>query len=158
MNDQNKDKDVLNSQKIAAQDSDLHQHHGLYVQPQQASYVPETSPIDLSQLEVDPWLAVIPATENRVSSGSTIPDPQSIEEGGRTWQAYREGSYFLPNDASEQDRLDMQHFMFREMLNGRLFEAPLDTELRDVKVLDIGTGTGIWAMEFGEKSISLDGD
>lgn len=38
------------------------------------------------------------------AEGDTIPDPLSVEEGGRTYQNYREGQYFLPNDAIEQDR------------------------------------------------------
>lgn len=32
-----------------------------------------------------------------------------MEEYGRTFNAYREGKYLLPNDGDEQDRLDLQH-------------------------------------------------
>ncbi|KAL4733969.1 S-adenosyl-L-methionine-dependent methyltransferase [Aspergillus similis] len=65
---------------------------------------------------------------------------------GRRYHAFKEGSYKFPNDEREQDRLDMLHNMFRLVLNGKLFLAPIkDGPLR---VLDIGTGTGIWAMEF----------
>ena len=85
---------------------------------------------------------------DRMSSGSTIPDPHSVEEGGRTWQAYREGTYFLPNDALEQDRLDMQHYLYKLLLDDKLFWAPLQGQ--PANVLDIGTGTGIWATEFAE--------
>ncbi|KAL4816687.1 S-adenosyl-L-methionine-dependent methyltransferase [Aspergillus spinulosporus] len=66
---------------------------------------------------------------------------------GRRYHAFKEGSYKFPNDEREQDRLDMLHNMFRLVLNGKLFLAPIkDGPLR---VLDIGTGTGIWAIEFG---------
>ena len=34
------------------------------------------------------------------------------------------------------------------MLDGRLHLAPIDPDLQSV--LDVGTGTGIWAIEFGE--------
>jgi len=52
----------------------------------------------------------------------------------------------LPNDEREQDRLDLQHHSFRVMLNGKLHLAPIKGANR---VLDLATGTGIWAIEFG---------
>jgi hypothetical protein len=55
--------------------------------------------------------------------------------------------YKFPNDEREQDRLDLFHSMFRHMLGNRLFLAPIKEG--PLRVLDIGTGTGIWAIEFG---------
>lgn len=43
---------------------------------------------------------------------------------------------------------DLQHHLSKFALHGRLHLAPLDEE--SVKhALDIATGTGIWAIEFG---------
>lgn len=55
--------------------------------------------------------------------------------------------YKFPNDEREQDRLDMLHHMFKLVLNDRLFLAPIENG--PIRVLDIGTGTGLWAIEFG---------
>lgn len=48
----------------------------------------------------------------------------------------------------EQNRLDLQHHMLSLMLDGKLHLAPIDPNLQDA--LDVGTGTGIWAIEFGK--------
>lgn len=55
--------------------------------------------------------------------------------------------YKFPNDEREQDRLDMLHHMFKLVLHDRLFLAPIENG--PIRVLDIGTGTGLWAIEFG---------
>lgn len=68
-----------------------------------------------------------------------------MEEHGRLFNAYRQDSYLLPNDGDEQDRLDLQHKMWLIMLDGNLSTAPIG---EPSNVLDIGTGTGIWAKQF----------
>ncbi|KAI1821870.1 S-adenosyl-L-methionine-dependent methyltransferase [Xylaria intraflava] len=69
-----------------------------------------------------------------------------VEENGRTYHKYKQGRYFLPNDSIEQDRLDLQHQLFCLTIGGKLNLAPLPKRPR--RVLDIATGTGIWAIEF----------
>ncbi|KAH8902087.1 S-adenosyl-L-methionine-dependent methyltransferase [Coniochaeta sp. PMI_546] len=53
--------------------------------------------------------------------------------------------YFLPNDEKERDRLNLQHDIALLIHHGKLCVAPVNSPAR---VLDIGTGTGIWAIEF----------
>jgi tRNA1(Val) A37 N6-methylase TrmN6 len=48
----------------------------------------------------------------------------------------------LPNDDKEQDRLDLQHHIFRLSVDGPLYIAPIPKDFKG-HVLDIGTGTGI---------------
>ncbi|KAL2063168.1 hypothetical protein VTL71DRAFT_6240 [Oculimacula yallundae] len=69
-----------------------------------------------------------------------------VEENGRTFHKYKEGKYVLPNDAIEQNRLDLQHQMCLILLEGRLHLAPIGSHPHNV--LDVGTGTGIWAIDF----------
>ena len=44
--------------------------------------------------------------------------------------------------------MDLQHHIFSLTLDGQLHLAPLDAGVRDV--LDMGTGTGIWAIDFAK--------
>ncbi|KAF9870244.1 umta methyltransferase family protein [Colletotrichum karsti] len=70
-------------------------------------------------------------------------------EYGRRYHAFRPGAYFMPNDDNEMDRLDSTHELALRILGYKLYLAPLDKD-KVHKVLDIGTGTGIWAMEMGD--------
>lgn len=68
---------------------------------------------------------------------------------GRRYNGFRAGSYMLPNDEEEQDRLDLLHHLFRLMLDGSLYASPIGPNPQ--RVLDIGTGTGIWAIDFADE-------
>jgi hypothetical protein len=68
---------------------------------------------------------------------------------GRTYHAYHGGKYWLPNDDSEQERMDVMYHAIRLSTGDKLFHAPL---VNPTAVLDIGTGTGIWALDFGQPS------
>jgi len=70
-------------------------------------------------------------------------------ENGRRYHAYREGEDPLPNDEREQERLNLHHHVFRLTLGGALFRAPIISNPQ--RVLDFGTGTGIWAMDFADE-------
>jgi len=69
-------------------------------------------------------------------------------EHGRRFHAYKEGKYFMPNDESEQDRMDLQHAAVLLAFENKHFLAPIESPQR---ILDLGCGTGIWAMEVADQ-------
>ncbi|KAI9752002.1 MAG: bifunctional farnesyl-diphosphate farnesyltransferase/squalene synthase [Chaenotheca gracillima] len=70
-------------------------------------------------------------------------------ENGRRYHAFKDGVYQLPNDDQEMDRLDLTHGMLRLILKNKLFLAPIGSKPQ--RILDIGTGTGIWAIEMADE-------
>ncbi|KKK18122.1 hypothetical protein ARAM_007801 [Aspergillus rambellii] len=71
------------------------------------------------------------------------------EENGRTYHGFRRGVYMLPCDEQEQDRLDIFHKLFTvARVSDGLIYAPHPTGGR---FLDLGCGTGIWAIEVANK-------
>lgn len=63
----------------------------------------------------------------------------------------KDGKYQYPNDERENNRLDLQHHLFSLTFDGKLFTAPIPKEKQLRRVLDIGTGTGIWAIDFANQ-------
>lgn len=74
-------------------------------------------------------------------------------ENGRRYHAFGRTEYLLPNDEPEQERLDLLHHIFKVVLKGALYTAPIDKETLH-RVLDVGTGTGIWAIDLADESPS----
>lgn len=81
-------------------------------------------------------------------------------ENGRGYHEFRRGAYMYPCDPVELERLDLVHTIFR-MIRDRqclrpesistqlsLFRAPLRAEPE--RVLDLGTGSGFWAIEVAD--------
>ncbi len=87
------------------------------------------------------------------------------EENGRTYHGYRPGGehtlpypicplqlltsivYYYPNDPPESVRLDYQSRVLDFAFDGKLHMAPLTSPF---SILDIGTGTGAWAMQMAD--------
>ncbi|KAI0003510.1 S-adenosyl-L-methionine-dependent methyltransferase [Xylariaceae sp. FL0662B] len=78
-----------------------------------------------------------------ISATSSVYD--FVEEHGRTYHRYKEGKYWMPNDEQEQQRLDLQHMICMKVFRDQLALAPIENPGR---VLDFGTGTGLWAIDF----------
>lgn len=113
------------------------------------------SPLTPSSTTIDS--PMVPDSDSQSLSEDEIGDTKSLTASiidypiyfGRRYHRYKEGSYLYPNDEHEKERLDLQHSVLNHLLNNRLFYAPLDKDLTR-KVLDIGTGTGIWPIELAD--------
>ncbi|KAF4121445.1 hypothetical protein GMORB2_1852, partial [Geosmithia morbida] len=68
-------------------------------------------------------------------------------ENGRRYHALSRGKYVLPNDEDENNRLDLQHELYVRTMHGELALCPKAQGARNV--LDMGTGTGQWAISYG---------
>lgn len=80
---------------------------------------------------------------------------ESVQENGRGYHRYKSAAagseWLVPEDEAEQDRLDLQHETWLFQFDGKLYNSPLKKE--EVKnVLDLGTGTGIWAIDFADEN------
>ncbi|KAI8649713.1 hypothetical protein NCS55_01433600 [Fusarium keratoplasticum] len=82
-----------------------------------------------------------------------VADRRSPAGNGRRYHAFREGTYLVPNDEEEQGRMDLLHHVCNLALKGELHRSPIKDPRR---VLDLGTGTGIWAMDFADEHPSAE--
>ncbi|KAJ9136884.1 Demethylmenaquinone methyltransferase [Pleurostoma richardsiae] len=67
---------------------------------------------------------------------------------GRTYNAPKTSEYWAPNDEQQNEGLDLLHNCLLMVMDNKLFLAPIGDNPQ--RVLDVGTGTGIWAIDFGD--------
>lgn len=60
----------------------------------------------------------------------------------------------FPDDEQEQERLDVKYAAIHLTYGNKLYFAPLEDPQN---ALDVGTGTGIWAIDFAEEFPSCTG-
>ncbi|PKS12980.1 hypothetical protein jhhlp_000321 [Lomentospora prolificans] len=69
-------------------------------------------------------------------------------ENGRRYTAAEDTKYWGPNDDKQQDVESLLHELHKLILDNKLHQSPL-TEPKTA--LDVGCGTGSWAIEFADK-------
>ncbi|CAI0653247.1 unnamed protein product [Colletotrichum noveboracense] len=85
------------------------------------------------------------ATESTASLAASITEYRKIH--GRTYT--QKTDYWGPNDEQQNEGLELAHYWETLLLDDRLFLSPLPEN--PGKVLDLGTGTGIWAIDFADE-------
>ncbi|KXH29666.1 methyltransferase domain-containing protein [Colletotrichum salicis] len=107
--------------------------------------------------------AQVPAEDDRTDDDASSIGGSSVEEStaslrssildyrrenGRTYHRMSDGSYLAPNDEQEQDRLDFSHHLWKLTYDGNPCNCPKKKGAK--RVLDVGTGTGIWALDYAD--------
>ena len=99
----------------------------------------------------DHWSEVDEGYASSISSSSLTSISSSIRSGilenGRTYPNFGKHEYGLPMDEAELDRNDLQHAKFTRLLDG-LHQVPIEDDVQNI--LDLGTGTGIWAIDMAD--------
>ncbi|ORY58399.1 S-adenosyl-L-methionine-dependent methyltransferase [Pseudomassariella vexata] len=93
------------------------------------------------------------SSQNEAYDSITSSVKEHVYEGGMRYHAYKsETNYAFPNDENFQNCEDMKHEMALTLCSGRFHYAPIEYMMvPGAHVLDLGTGTGIWAIEFGDR-------
>ncbi|KAG6069576.1 hypothetical protein E4U16_007601 [Claviceps sp. LM84 group G4] len=70
---------------------------------------------------------------------------------GRTYHSDKFAiNYHIPNDDQQLESEELCHHVLTILFDDQLFLAPLEKD-KIHRVLDVGTGSGIWAIEFAEQ-------
>jgi SAM-dependent methyltransferase len=74
---------------------------------------------------------------------------ERIAQNGRQYHSYGSTEYWGPEDEAARDVQDWTHHLWLICLSGRLYFAPTE---HPKAVLDLGTGTGIWAVDVADQN------
>ncbi|KAG8878505.1 hypothetical protein FRB97_002443 [Tulasnella sp. 331] len=96
--------------------------------------------------------------DSTMDDNVTIPEEEFpkwyIRKYGRDFHNFS-SPYFLPADSEEMERLNIQHGMLKDLLDvntfGPLGGYLLDASSRQKRVVDLGSGSGIWVEEMASE-------
>ncbi|KAM3077933.1 Secondary metabolism regulator lae1 [Clarireedia jacksonii] len=89
---------------------------------------------------------------NGLSSPPPPPAPPvDYIENGRLYHGFRKGKYMLPIDEDEKDRMDIFHKFFLVARDNQLHSVKFIPNYDGPRVLDLGTGTGIWGIDMADE-------
>lgn len=112
-----------------------------------------------------------PSLANYDSDRTAATLPPNHVENGRTFHGFHKGMYMYPCDEvipvivfhtlpastdhclqlqQEKDRMDIFHKLFLVARHEELHRVRLNPNQEPLRILDLGTGTGIWAIDMAE--------
>ncbi|KAL5114953.1 hypothetical protein ACEQ8H_007125 [Pleosporales sp. CAS-2024a] len=136
-------------------DQENHGHHVI-----QAQFESDEASTDTDEGYFHPSMhARLPCLTDALDASSFLTSILSqvrrgVEIEGRLYPSYGKHEYGMPIDEKELDRNDLQHHKYTLLLGNRLFIAPVPDETlgnASSRVLDLGTGTGIWAIDMADQ-------
>ncbi|KAM5361105.1 hypothetical protein ACJZ2D_013316 [Fusarium nematophilum] len=84
------------------------------------------------------------------STTSKLVEEDPLVIRGRKHRSMVQGVHpWIPNDEKQRDVMDIKHYVATNLFDGALYQAPLTENIQGV--LDVGTGTGLWAIDFADK-------
>ncbi|KAF4993409.1 hypothetical protein FGRMN_6496 [Fusarium graminum] len=110
-----------------------------------------------TQIEADPSLGLENESGGDIAAESETDSTASITSSifehryfqGRAYANPKYGRHWAPNDEEQLEALDLTHHWLRLMLDGKLYLAPIGDHPQNI--LDVGTGTGIWAINMADE-------
>lgn len=84
--------------------------------------------------------------DSTASLASSIYEYRTIH--GRAYQSSNTTEYWAPKDAKHLEGNDVAHHYTLMLMNNKLYGPPLKDPK---KILDVGTGTGIWAIDMADE-------
>ncbi|KAL7267867.1 hypothetical protein RUND412_009530, partial [Rhizina undulata] len=102
-------------------------------------------------MEIDPEYANAGVERGRDDFYDSDYESAILESYGNVVTQFSEGRYLLPNDEGEQNRMEIYHFCCLLALQGKLFIAPVGEDWSPQRILDVGTGSGTWAVDIAEQ-------
>ncbi|KAF5021876.1 hypothetical protein F66182_6067 [Fusarium sp. NRRL 66182] len=104
--------------------------------------------IDEQEDDADSAIGSDDAASSTASISSSIVEYRTIR--GRTYHSEKFNTdYYAPNDDRQSESMDITHHYLMLLLDNKLFLAPLKDNIESV--LDVATGTGIWAIDFADE-------
>ncbi|KAF2456730.1 SAM dependent methyltransferase [Lineolata rhizophorae] len=109
---------------------------------------PSTTPLDIQGATQNDLEVADDETDSAYDDDDVASDTTSLRSSIEDYHFQNGRRYHAgPNDEQQSDSLDIAHHIWTLTKDGNLHLAPLQNPQR---VLDVGTGTGIWAIDFAD--------